>query len=107
MGPEGAPFFCCSIPHQRKLTEGRGEERGEGGGGEEREERRGGGGGEGGKERGREGDEMWREVGLTVEGNESINKGSPPSHTHLLTASMEPFLSFRKSLEQHTSLICG
>ena len=43
MGPEGAPFFCCSIPHQRKLTEGRGEERGEGGGGEEREERRGGG----------------------------------------------------------------
>ena len=50
---------------------------------------------------------MWREVGLTVEGNESINKGSPPSHTHLLTASMEPFLSFRKSLEQHTSLICG
>lgn len=62
---------------------------------------------EGEEERGREGDEMWR--GKLVSQLKEMSWVSPftHTHTHLLTMSMEPFLSFRKSLEQHTSLTCG
>ena len=50
---------------------------------------------------------MWR--GKLVSQLKEMSWVSPftHTHTHLLTMSMEPFLSFRKSLEQHTSLTCG